>query len=308
MRIVMILCLLLINVAATASGDTSNTKPFPVRVDSGTGLYAFTQEVSNNFKSSPEGTGVNVHVSQFGGGLKRLCENRADVAEGASLPSEEELVQCRKNSINVVVLPIAMDAVVLIVNPRNLTTKIDLNSLRKMWGDQSQEVIRRWEQVDASLPAQPLKLYGSPAKIFSSQFFSLALFGKPDQLRSDITVSADDGVLVRALERDLYGIGYVSYPYYYSHKNRLKALAIGNSSGKMVLPSPETIRDGSYKPFSRNLYLYVSSTALSHAETFSYVSFYIQNASRVAKNLQYIAYAESDYLNEVNNVRKYVHP
>jgi phosphate transport system substrate-binding protein len=289
--------------AASESAPVAN--PNIVRVDAGQALYPITRAITEAYpKSSAAAAKAIINVSRQGGGLSRLCDKHADMAEIARPVTETDLAPCKKNGLSLIALPVAMDALVVIVNPQNPASRLKLDDLRKMWADASQDSVRRWEQVDAGLLAQPLKLYGPENRSASAELFSTALFGKANQLRTDISASAEDGILAQGVARDVAGIGYVGYPYYLEQRNRLKALAIETSAGKVVPPSAETIANGSYQPFTRALQLYVSTQALQRPEVMAYVDYYLRQASRTAQALKYVALPDAEYAKNLDGLHK----
>jgi len=66
-------------------------------------------------------------------------------------------------------------------------------------------------------------------------------------------------VLVQGVQRDVGGLGYFGYAYYYENKDKLTAVAIAPKAGaKGVLPSEETVLNGTYTPLARPLFIYVN--------------------------------------------------
>ncbi|MBV5337302.1 MAG: protein sphX, partial [Deltaproteobacteria bacterium] len=75
-------------------------------------------------------------------------------------------------------------------------------------------------------------------------------------------------------------IGYFGYAYYLENKRKLKAVPIDNGKGA-VLPSPETVENGSYTPLSRPIFIYVSSIALERIEVREFIDYYMKHGPRI---------------------------
>src|SRR6185437_16190983 len=94
------------------------------------------------------------------------------------------------------------------------------------------------------------------------EFFTEAIVGKARSQRDDVQQNASDNSLVLGLAGDDDSLGYFGYAYYASNKDKLRAVAVRNGKdARAVLPSPETIKDKSYAPLSRPLYLFVKNAA-----------------------------------------------
>ena len=55
-----------------------------------------------------------------------------------------------------------------------------------------------------------------------------------------------------------------------------------------VAPSPDTVRDGSYAPFSRPLYVYVKAEILTRPEVQEFMRFYIANAIALVADVGFV--------------------
>ena len=71
--------------------------------------------------------------------------------------------------------------------------------------------------------------------------------------------------------------------YYEENKDKLKLVAVddgdpANGAGP-IAPSAETVRDGTYRPLSRPLFIYVNATALSRPEVQKFVEYYVTQAA-----------------------------
>ena len=93
---------------------------------------------------------------------------------------------------------------------------------------------------------------------------------------------------------DKNALGYFGYVYYLHNKDKMKVVSIDTGKGA-VTPSEQTIKDGTYKPLSRPIFIYVSKKALERPEVKEFVKFYLTNASKLIPQVGYVPYAESHY-------------
>ena len=142
--------------------------------------------------------------------------------------------ECAKAGIAYFELPIAFDALTVVVNPKNtfLDKGITVEQLKKIWEPAAQGKIMKWNQVDPSWPDAPLKLFGAGADSGTFDYFTEAIVGKAKSSRGDYTASEDDNVLVQGVARDVNALGYFGYAYYAENQDKLKAVPIIDKQGK----------------------------------------------------------------------------
>ena len=171
-----------------------------------------------------------------------------------------------RRGIKYLELPVAFDALTVVVNPQNAWVKsLTVADLKKMWEPGAQGRVTSWNQIRPEWPAQPLMLFGPGADSGTFDYFTEAVNGKAKASRGDYTASEDDNVLVQGVENNKNALGYFGFAYYVGHKDRMRAVPIV-IEGQGVGPSIEAVNDGSYQPLSRPLFIYVSDTAAQRPE------------------------------------------
>jgi phosphate transport system substrate-binding protein len=116
------------------------------------------------------------------------------------------------------------------------------------------------------------------------------VLGKGKKTRTDVQASPDDNTLVRSVASDPYGLGYFGYAYFAANKEKLRAVPIREKAdGAAVLPDPKTILDGSYKPLSRPLYIFVKTDSLKRPEVLAFVTHYLENVSTLSESGGYVS-------------------
>ncbi|AFY45707.1 PstS family phosphate ABC transporter substrate-binding protein [Nostoc sp. PCC 7107] len=263
-----------------------------IAIDGSSTVFPITEAVAEEFQKSQGGrVRVTVGVSGTGGGFKKFCRGETDIS-GASRPIlQKEIEACKAAGIRYMELPVAYDALTVVVNPQNTWVKnLSVGELKKMWEPGAQGKVNNWSQIRQGFPNAPLKLFGPGANSGTFDYFTEAIVGKAKSSRGDFTASEDDNVLVQGVSRDKNAIGYFGYAYYAENQKRLKAVPVNG-----VLPSPTTVKNGSYSPLSRPLFIYVSSKSVDKPEVKQFVQFYLRNGAKFAQETRYVALPASAY-------------
>ena len=261
-----------------------------VKVDGSSTVFPVTEAVAEDFQKSTKGkVKVTVGISGTGGGFKKFCRGEIDVA-GASRPIlKKEMEACAQAGIKYYEVPVAFDALTVVVNPDNKFIKqLSVEQLKKMWEPASQGTVTSWKQVDASFPDAPLKLFGAGSDSGTFDYFTEAVVGKAKSSRGDYTASEDDNVLVQGVSRDVNAIGYFGYAYYAENQGKLKAVPIVNESGKAVAPAPQAVIDGSYNPLSRPVFIYIAEKSMEKPDVRDFVTYYLKNVPELAAEVKYV--------------------
>jgi len=261
-----------------------------VKIDGSSTVYPITEAVAEEFQKE-SGTKVTVGISGTGGGFKKFTRGETDVQNASRPIKEEEVKAAKEGKIEYLELPIAYDALTVVVNSKNdWVDSIKISDLKKIWEPEAQGKITKWNQVRPEWPDKEIKLYGAGSDSGTFDYFTEAVNEKSKASRGDYTASEDDNVLVQGVEGDRYALGYMGYSYYAAHQKRLKALGIEwDAKGKpAVKPSEEAVLAGTYNPLARPLFIYVNAKSLEKPEVKRFVEFYLKHVDRLAKEVKYI--------------------
>jgi len=268
-----------------------------VKIDGSSTVFPITEAVAEEFqKAKKNAIKVTVGISGTGGGFKKFCRGETDVS-GASRPIlKKEMDDCKAAGINYYELPVAFDALTVVVNPRNAFIKqLTVAEMKKIWEPGAQGKVTKWNQVNPQWPDAPMKLFGPGADSGTFDYFTEAVVGKSKSSRGDFTASEDDNVLVQGVSRDVNGLGYFGYAYYVENKDKLKAVPIVNEKGQAVLPSLEAVIAGTYSPLARPIFIYVSEKSLAKPEVKEFVQYYMTHGAKLAKEVKYVPLPDSAY-------------
>jgi len=268
-----------------------------VKVDGSSTVFPITEAVAEEFQKAKKGAiQVTVGVSGTGGGFKKFCRGEIDISDASRPILKKEMDVCKAAGIKYFELPIAYDALTVVVNPKNDWAKtMTVADLKKMWEPAAKGAVTMWSDVKPGWPAAPMKLFGPGADSGTFDYFTEAINGKSKASRPDFTASEDDNVLVTGVSRDKYEKAYFGYAYYVENQKKLNAVAIVNKEGKAVLPSKEAVEDGSYNPLARPIFIYVNAASMQKPEVKEFVEFYLTHGGKLAAEVKYIALPKVAY-------------
>lgn len=269
-----------------------------VKIDGSSTVYPVTEAVAEEFQKEMKGVKVTIGVSGTGGGFKKFVRGETDISNASRPILAKEMEEAKKNGIEYIELPVAFDALTVVVNPANPMREISVAELKKMWEPAAQGKITKWSDVNSSWPGDALKLFGAGSDSGTFDYFTEAIVGKAKSSRGDYTASEDDHVLVQGVAGEKSAIGYFGYAYYADNKAKLKALAIVNKPGdKGVLPSMESVTDGSYQPLSRPIFIYVNKKSLARPEVKAFAEYFLKNGADISKSVKYVPLPAESYSN-----------
>jgi phosphate transport system substrate-binding protein len=266
-----------------------------IKIDGSSTVYPITEAVAEEFQKSTK-IKVTVGESGTGGGFKKFCRGEIDISNASRPISQKEIDACKEAGIQFVELPIAFDALTVVVNDKNDWVKsITVEELKKIWAPGSK--VKSWKEVNPAYPDKKLGLYGPGTASGTFDYFSEAINGKSKAHRTDYTPSEDDNVLVQGVSSNVGGMAYFGMAYYEENKDKLRAIPVAVKAGSpAVLPSVKTVEDGSYQPLARPIFIYVNATAAAFKpEVKAFVNFYLDNAPVLVKEVKYVPLPAEDY-------------
>ena len=278
-----------------------------IKIDGSSTVYPITEAVAEEFQVVKKASvKVTVGISGTGGGFKKFCRGETDISNASRPILKSEMEACKTAGVEYVELPIAYDALTVVVHPKNDFIKsLTVDELKKMWEPGAQGKITKWNQVNPAWPDTPLKLFGAGSDSGTFDYFTEAINGKAKASRGDYTASEDDNVLVQGVSRDVGALGYFGYAYYAENQAKLKAVPIVAKAGAAAVgPSDKTVEDGSYQPLSRPIFIYVKAKSLERQEVRDFVEFYLKNAAKLIKEVRYIALPKKAYELAMEHVAK----
>jgi phosphate transport system substrate-binding protein len=274
-------------VVLTACGSQAS-KP-PVLIDGSSTVAPLSSAASELFAQQHPGANVPVGTSGTGGGFQKFCTGQTDISDASRPVGPEEKALCERNGVEFTELHVANDALTVTVNPQNTWVDcLTVEQLQTIWSPQSERRVTNWNQVDPSFPNVPLTLFGPGTDSGTFDYFTEAINGEEGASRSDYAASEDDNILVQGVQGSKGALAYFGYTYYEENKDSLKAVAIDGGEG-CTEPSPQAVKNGTYKPLARPLFIYVNNESFAtNSQVAEFVRFYANNIDKIVKAAQFV--------------------
>lgn len=277
-----------------------------INIDGSSTVYPVTEAVAEEFRAVAPEVRVTIGVSGTGGGFKKFGRGETVISDASRPIKDSEAATCRENGITYIELEVAYDGLAVIANPKNdWVQDLTVEELKKIWEPSAQNTIMKWSQVRAGFPDRDLKLLGPGTASGTFDYFTEAIVGESGASRGDYMPSEDDHVLVQGVAGDENALGFFGLAYYHENEDKLKLIGVDSGNGP-VKPSLETVKDGSYAPLSRPLFIYVSSEAIKRPEVVKFVEFYLENAAELVGDVGYIPLPAAEYSAQMTKFKDFV--
>ncbi|MET2986321.1 PstS family phosphate ABC transporter substrate-binding protein [Aureibaculum conchae] len=277
-----------------------------IKVDGSSTVFPVTEAVAEEFRSEQPKVKVTIGVSGTGGGFKKFSRGETNISNASRPIKDKEKAACAENNINYLELEVAYDGLAVLVHPENdWVDSFNVEELKKIWEPAAQGKIMKWNQIRPEWPNEEIHLFGPGVASGTYDYFTEAIVGKSGSSRGDFTASEDDHVLVKGIAGDKYSLGFFGLAYYTENKDKLKLIGVHNGT-EVVKPTLETVSNGSYRPLSRPLFIYVNSTSIKQPEVVEFVNFYIDNAGNLSKDVGYIPLPIENYIKQTENFKTFV--
>jgi len=284
---------LVVGAALVPCGAIGEAAGGRVAIDGSSTVYPISEAVSEEFRKSNPDIKVTVGISGTGGGFKKFCAGETDISDASRPIKPTEVEACAASRIEYIELPVAYDALSVVVNPRNTWAECFTTAeLKKLWEPEAQGKVMRWNQIRPGWPDREVHLFGPGVDSGTYDYFTEAINGKEHASRGDFQSSEDDNTLVQGVSSDPNALGFFGFAYYEENRTRLKLAAIDDGKPEngdgCIAPSVEAVEKGTYQPLARPLFVYVRKAAADDAAVKSYVTFYLEKAPELAREVGYI--------------------
>lgn len=237
-----------------------------VIADGSSTVFPITTAVAEEFALVAPKVRVSVGLSGTGGGFKKFCIGETDISDASRAIKDEEAELCQSNNIEYVEFLVALDGLTVMINPENDWVKeLSADQLAALLGDSS--TIKKWSDLDPSFPAENILFFipdpDSGTRDYMEEIVEKVTGDKDLRQDENTTFSSDDNVLLDGIANEKYAFGFFGYAYYINNKDNVKAVPIVNKDGNAVLPSDETVQNGTYNPLSRPLFIYLNQNSLT---------------------------------------------
>ncbi|PKO25367.1 MAG: protein sphX [Betaproteobacteria bacterium HGW-Betaproteobacteria-8] len=275
--------------------SSEKAQAYIIRIDGSSTVFPITEAIAEEFQLSTK-IRTTVGISGSGGGFKKFCRGETDVTQASRPILSEEMEACKAAGIEYIELPIAYDALTVVINPKNdFITSMTVAELKTMWEPAAQNVIKNWNQINPAWPDRPLKLFGAGSDSGTFDYFTEAIMGKAKSSRGDFTASEDDNVIVKGVAGDIDAIGYFGFAYFAENQDAIKAVPIVTETGADAIPpSVENVMNGSYQPLSRPLFIYVNAKSADIPEVKDFIDYYLEYSKELIQEVKYIPLPDNE--------------
>jgi phosphate transport system substrate-binding protein len=285
--------LLLALIVSSCSGGASKE----ITIDGSSTVFPIAEVVAEEFRKENPGVQIPIGISGTGGGFKRFVNGETDISGASRAIKDSEREEAAENGIEFTEFTIAYDGLSVVMHPTNdFATCLTVEELKRIWEPESE--LDNWSQVREGFPDKRLRLYGPDTDSGTFDYFTHAINGKEDSSRSDYTASSDDNVLVQGVSGDQGSMGYFGFAYYTFNKDSLNVLSVDDGSG-CVTPSLETINNGSYKPLSRPMFIYVNNASLESEDMKKFIRYFLVKGGELSELVGYVGLPEEEYLSQL---------
>lgn len=284
-------------ISSCGSGDSDKLSG-EVKIDGSSTVYPISEAVAEEFRSVQPNVRVTVGSSGSGAGFKKFARGETDISDASRAITEGEKQLCTENGIEFKEFTVALDGISIVVNPENdWMDNVTPEELMKIWGPDSD--VQKWSDIRDGWPDKEIHLYGPNTAHGTYDFFTEAIMGESGSSRADYNAVSDYNVAVQGISTDKYALGYFGLAYYEENAGKLKLIGVDAGDGP-VDPSLETVKNGTYTPLSRSLYIYVAKSAAKRPEVQSFVTYYLENAGSLSKAVGYVPLPDAEYKNQLN--------
>ena len=265
-----------------------------IRISGSSTVYPVAEAVSRRFQS-PDFAGneeVEFNLTRDGssGGFENVfIPGDSDLNNSSRPISQEEVERCRDTGFEPVEFFIAQDALTLVVNNNNdWVDSMSVETAREIWSpDTAPEM---WSDVNSEWPDEPFDLYGAATTSGTFDYFTEAVVGEEDKIRSDFEGTEADDQIATGVSGNEYAFGYLPFAYYTNNPDSVKALGVSEGDGDSVQPSLEGAKSGNY-PLARPLFFYGNMGKLqekNHVQEF--LRYYINQSDEdyIAQDIGYV--------------------
>ena len=268
-----------------------------IEIDGSSTVYPIMEAFAEDFRNLYPDVKTTIGVSGTGGGFKKFARGETDMSNASRPIKKEEAEACAQNNIEFIELPIAYDGLAVVVHPNNnWVDKMTVAELKKLWEPQAQGVIKKWNQIRPEWPDKEIHLFGAGVESGTYDYFTEAIVGKSHSSRGDFTASEDDNILVQGISTDELALGFFGLAYYEENAAKLKLVPIVDNEGdEAVSPSLETVKNGTYQPLSRPLFLYVKKGAANREEINTFINYVLTDSQELIKEVGYIPLEDKTY-------------
>jgi phosphate transport system substrate-binding protein len=291
------------NTDKTEGSNSDKKLSGDILIDGSSTVAPIMEAVSEEYTAVQPDVHASVGVSGTGGGFEKFTKGETDLSNASRPIKDEEAAIAKENNIEYIQLALAYDGLSVVVNKENdFVDQLTVEELTKMFTVDSK--VKTWNDVNPAWPKEEIKFFSPGTESGTYDYFNEAILDKAGE-RKDAQMSEDDNVLVTGVAGEKNAIGFFGHAYYEENKDKLKVVPIVNpETGEAVIPTEETIKDGSYAPLSREIFTYVNTKSLKREEVMDYLKFANENVPSLAEEVGYVPLQDDKYEENIQKLEE----
>ena len=271
-------------------------------------VYPFSSSVAEELGATTSYPTPVVESTGSGGGMKLFCAgngmNTPDITNASRRMKTKEFTMCVKNGVtDITEVVIGFDGIAFAQSksnkPFNVTKKqLLLAVAAEVPSKDGKSLIvnpyKKWNQIDASLPAREIIIYGPPkssgtrdafedmilkgqtkkmsvyTSLYKANKVKNKAYKKYKKIRTDgvyVPSGENDNLIVSKLNKNKAAFGIFGYSFLIENDDKVQGAKVNG-----IIPTPKTISSGKY-PISRSLFFYTKN---SHAKSVPAMAEYVK--------------------------------
>lgn len=285
-----------------AGGETALSGT--IEIDGSSTVHPMTEAVAEEFGAVNKDVRIPIGTGGTGAGFKRFINGEIAITNASRPIKDKEAAEAKEKGFEFKEVMVAYDGLAVVVNPENdFIDKLTIEELKKIYEPESK--VKTWADVREGWPAEEIRIYSPGTDHGTFDYFTEVINGEAQVSRNDtqITFSADTNAIVQGVAGDKQSIGYFGFSFYEENQDKLKLVPIDNGTAT-VSPNADTIKDNSYAPLSRPLFIYVSNKEMERPEVKAFLDFYLSNAGALASEVGFVPLQDDQYQQEKDKLAK----
>ena len=224
-----------------------------IDINGSTTVFPIAQKAAEVYMNKHQDVTISVEGKGSGNGIAALIDKSTDIADASREIKQEEIDKAKANGVDPYEIPIALDALSVIVNPQNPVNALSADQVRNIFIGK----ITNWKDVGG--PEMPIVVVTRDTSSGTYGAFMELALKKGDQITDRAIVQSSSQTVKNTIATTKGAIGYDGLGYVDSS---VKAISYDG-----VMPSKETAINKSYK-LSRHLYMYTNGSPTGAVKDF----------------------------------------
>ena len=218
-------------------------QPVNITINGSTTVFPIAQKEAEVYMNKYLNVNISVEGTGSGNGIAALIDGTTDIADSSREIKQGEIDKAKANGVNPYEIPIALDALSVVVNPQNPVNALTPDQVKKIYVGE----ITNWKDVGG--PDMPIVVVARDTSSGTYEAFIELVLGKGVNITDKAIVQASNQTVKNTVALAKGAIGYIGLGYVDSS---VKAVSYDG-----VFSSKESAMNRTYK-LSRHLYMYTN--------------------------------------------------